>query len=89
MSRSVSITLQNTDDARAIVAAILADNPGAAATQFPSMTKIDCQQRLVVKRASVAERLGRDWDPQELQLSLVTLSGNIDEDDDQFVLAWH
>ena len=24
-----------------------------------------------------------------LQLSLITLSGNIDEDDDQFVLAWH
>ena len=89
MTHAVSITLQNTDDARAIVAAILADNPGATATKFPAMTKIDCQQRLVVKRDSVAERLGRDWDPQELQLSLVTLSGNIDEDDDQFVLAWH
>lgn len=88
MTRNVSITLQNTDDARAIIEAIKADNPDATASDFPAMVKIDCPQRLVVKADTVSEAIGRDWDPQEIHLSIITLSGNIDEDDDQFVIQW-
>ncbi len=33
--------------------------------------------------------MGRAWDVQELQLGLISLAGNIDETEDQFVLAWH
>ncbi|MCB2101642.1 MAG: MmoB/DmpM family protein [Rhodobacterales bacterium] len=88
MTRNVSITLQNTADARPIIEAITEDNPEATVADFPSMVKIDCPGRLVVKQDSVSERIGREWDVQELHLSLITLSGNIDEDDDQFVLAW-
>jgi len=32
--------------------------------------------------------IGREWDPQELQLCLVTLSGNVDEDYDHFTIYW-
>jgi phenol hydroxylase P2 protein len=88
MSRNVSITLQNTADARPIIDAIRSDNPGAEFADFPSMVKIDCPDRLVIKQDTVSENLGREWDVQELHLSLISLSGNIDEDDDQFVLAW-
>jgi phenol hydroxylase P2 protein len=52
------------------------------------MVKINANARLVIKRASVEEKLGRDFDLQEMHVHLVTLSGNIDEDDDEFVLAW-
>jgi phenol hydroxylase P2 protein len=88
MSRNVSITLQNTGDARPIVDAIRADNPGAELSDFPSMIKIDCPGRLVINQQSVSDRIGREWDVQELQLSLISLSGNIDEDDDHFSLSW-
>ena len=84
----VSITFQNTDDARSIIDAIVADNPSAELLSMPSVVKIDAVGSLVINRASVEERLGREWNVQELQLSLITLSGNVDEDDDRFVLAW-
>lgn len=86
--RNVSITFQNNGDARPIVEAIQADNPEAVINHMPALVKIDCAGRLVIKADSVSERLGRDWDPQELHLSVISLSGNIDEDDDQFVLQW-
>lgn len=85
----VSITLQNTDDARPIIEAIAADNPEATLTRFPAMVKIDCPGTLSIKAATVSEMLGRDWDPQELHLSMITLSGNIDEDDELFELSWN
>lgn len=84
----VSITLQNNDDARPIIDAIAADNPDAVMTRYPAMVKIDCPGRMVINADTVSEMVGRDWDPQELHLSMITLSGNIDEDDDKFELAW-
>ena len=88
MSNNVSITLQATPDARPIVEAIAADNPNATLRHYPAMVKIDSPGRIVVKRESVEERLGREFDLQELQLSLISLSGNVDEEDDEFVVAW-
>lgn len=88
MSAPVSITLQNTDEARGIIAAILADNPDAVANRFPAMTKIDCPGQLVMNRETISAELGREYDMQELNLSMVCLSGNVDEDDDRFVLQW-
>lgn len=84
----VSITLQNNDDARPIIEAVEADNPKAQVTFYPAMVKIDSPVRLVVNKASVEQRLGRDWDVQELHLSLVSLAGEVDEEDDYFALEW-
>ena len=88
-TNSVSITLQNTEDARPIVDAIVADNPTAVVQHFPAMVKIDAPGRLTINAETVGEKVGRDWDPQELHLSVISLSGNIDEDDDKFELAWN
>lgn len=89
MPRIVSITLQNTDDARPIIEAILADNPGCAVSNFPGAVKIDRDDTLVIKRESVENRIGRTWDPQEIHLSMVSMAGSLDEDDDQFSLGWN
>ncbi|OIQ79226.1 phenol hydroxylase P2 protein [mine drainage metagenome] len=88
MPRIVSITLQNTDDARPIIAAITDDNPGARVHAMPGIVKIDRDDSLTVRRASVEDRLGRNWDPQEIHLSIVSMAGNLDEDDDYFNLSW-
>lgn len=88
MSRPVSISLQNSQDGFAIIEAIMADNPEAERKAFPAMTKIDCPGRLEIRADSVSERLGREWDPQEIHLSVISLSGTVDEDDGSFILFW-
>jgi phenol hydroxylase P2 protein len=85
---TVFIAFQNTDEVRGIVEAIMDDNPHAVIDMQPGMVKINAAGRLVIKRATIEEKLGRDFDLQEMHVHLVTLSGNIDEDDDEFVLAW-
>jgi phenol hydroxylase P2 protein len=52
------------------------------------MVRIDCEDSLTLKRESVSERMGRSFNLQELHLNLITLSGNIDESDDEFTLSW-
>lgn len=83
------IAFQKNDDSRCIVEAILEDNPGAMVDDQPSMVKIDVPNRLVIKRETVTEKMGREFDLQELQLHLITISGNLDETDDEFTLTWN
>jgi phenol hydroxylase P2 protein len=85
---NVFIAFQTNDDTRPIIESILADNPLAVLDEQPAMVKISAEGRLVVKRESIEERIGRRFDLQELQINLITLSGHLDEDDDQFTLAW-
>jgi phenol hydroxylase P2 protein len=84
----VFIALQANDDMRPVIDAIETDNPHATVHRYPAMVKIDAPGRLEINRATVEELMGRSWDPQELQLGLISLAGNIDETEDQFVLAW-
>jgi phenol hydroxylase P2 protein len=89
MADKVFIAFQNNSEAQPIVDAILADNPEAVANETPGIVKIDCPGRLVVRRETVEEKMGREFDLQELHINLISLGGNIDEDDDEFVLAWN
>ncbi|WP_334175051.1 MmoB/DmpM family protein [Pseudoxanthobacter sp.] len=88
MAQVASITLLHNDDARPVIEAILADNPGVRVMNMPGAVKLDRDQEIVVNRASVEERLGRSWDPQAIQLVLISMAGNLDEDDDHFTLSW-
>ena len=88
MTKPVSITLQNTQDGFAIVEAILADNPEATAVHSPGLVKIDAPGRLVVRRETIEEQTGQRFDLQQIHVNLVTLSGHIDEDDDELSLSW-
>lgn len=83
----VYIALQNNEDARPIIEAIEQDNPEATVNHFPAMVKIDAPGRISVKRETVEELIGREWDPQELHINLISLSGNVEEDDDEFALV--
>jgi phenol hydroxylase P2 protein len=84
----VFIALQTNEDTRPIIEAILADNPHAELDAQPAMVKINAEGQLTVKRASIEELIGRDFDLQELQINLITISGHLDEDDDEFRLSW-
>ena len=84
----VFIAFQLNDDTRSIIEAILADNPHAVLNEAPAMVKIDAEGSLTIHRSSIEALLGRDFVLQELHLNLISLSGNIDETDDEFTLAW-
>lgn len=88
MSNVVTITLQNNDEGRYIIEAIEQDNADAVKTVYPSMVKFDAPERIVVNKATVEDLIGRDWDVQELHLSIVSIGGQVDEEDEYFALEW-
>jgi len=85
----VFIALQTNDDTRQIIQAILADNPHAVCNEQPAMVKIDAENKLVVRRETIEELIGRPYDLQEMQIHMITMSGNLDQTDDEMTLFWN
>ena len=85
---NVFIAFQANEESRPVEEAILADNPNAVATESPGMVKIDAPGHLTINRQSIEDRIGMKFDLQQIHINLITLSGYIDEDDEQFTLSW-
>ena len=86
---NVFIALQANEDTRPIIDAIVIDNPEATVNRQPAMVKIDVPGCMVIRRATIEEQLGRTYDLQELNVNLITLSGNVDDDEDSLTLRWN
>jgi phenol hydroxylase P2 protein len=86
---NVFIAFQKNEETRAIVDAIVADNPNVTVNEQPAMVKLDAPGHMVIRRSTIEQEMGRDFDLQEMQVYLITLSGNIDETDDEFHLTWN
>ena len=84
----VMIGLQDNDESRYIVAAIEQDNPTAVVHYEPAIIRVENEDSLQINRETVEEHLGNEWVVQSIHVNLVTLTGNIDEDDDYFRLQW-
>lgn len=84
----VFIALQTNEETREIIEAILEDNPHAKADFQPAMVKINAEGNIVVRRSTIEERLGRDFDLQEMHVNLISLTGHVDETDDELTLCW-
>ncbi len=89
MTSKVYLALQDNDVSRYIVEAVEADNPGVVVIHQPAMIRMEREGSLVVNKATVESMLGQSWDVQELHLNLVTIGGNVDEDDDCLTLSWN
>ena len=89
MTDSVFIAFQTNDDTRPIIEAIGEDNPAAVINLMPAMVKIDAPDRLEIRRHTIEELIGRDFDLRELHVNLITLGGHVDEDDDTLTLSWN
>jgi len=86
---TVFLALQDVDEARPIVEAVQRDNPGVQVEHQPAMIRLTAEDRMIIKRETVSEILGADWDPQEIQLIMISFGGNLDEDDDHFTIYWN
>lgn len=85
---NVFIAFQANEESRQIVEAILSDNPSAVAVESPGMVKIDAPGRLTIRRETIENLTGTRFNLQQLHVNLITLSGHIDEDDDELTLSW-
>jgi len=86
---TVFLIVQDNEDARPIIEAVEQDNPDANIQYQPGMVRMEVAGRLVVNRETVEDKVGREWDVQELHLNLISLTGNVDEDEDKFEISWH
>ena len=85
----VDIALQENEESRYIVEAIEDDNPDATVIYQPAMIRIENERYLVIKRETVEEKMGREWEIPALHINLITLGGNVDEDEDYMSLTWN
>ena len=85
----VFMIFQDTADARPFIEALTQENPAATVIHQPGLVRFEAMGELGMTREVVAELAGRDVDLQELHLTLISLSGNIAEDDDYFRVTRH
>lgn len=85
----VFMIFQDTADARPFLDAIEDENPEATFDYQPGMVRIEAMGEIKFTQEMVSEKAGRDVDLQELHLTLISLSGNIDEDDEVFSISRH
>ena len=86
--RKASVDIQDNEANRAIIEAIEEDNPEATTMRMPGMVKIVNDGGLHITRASVEKHLGREWETLEFQLAIISMSGNLDLDEDHIDIAW-
>lgn len=87
--RPVGVDIQESEQNRAVIEAIEADNENATVRHMPGMVRVQAPGQLVINRESVEQRLGREWETHEFQLAIISYFGHIKEwDDDQILIAW-
>ncbi len=87
-TQPVFIALQANHDTQPVIEAIRADNPLATVHEYPAMVRITAPGHLVIRRESVEELIGRDYDLRELQVNMISLAGEVDETETEFTLQW-
>jgi len=85
----VFIILQDTEEARPFIEAFEQENSEATVDYQPGIVRIEAHGALGITQEKVSEIVGEDVDLQTLHLVLVSLAGNVDEDDDYFRLSWN
>ena len=85
----VFIALQANEETRSLIDAIVLDNPSAQVRREPAMIRVEAPNRLVINRSTIEEQLGRDYDLQEINVNLITLSGNVDDTEDALTRCWN
>ena len=73
----------------AIIAAIEEDNEGAVVEDYNVYKKVKVPQKLVLKRETVEEQLGADFDMDQVHIYMSSCFGFItDWDEEQLIVEW-
>jgi phenol hydroxylase P2 protein len=87
--RQVGIDIQESEENRGLIDAIKADNPELTIRHMPGLVKVQAPGEIVINRATVEQKLGRDCETGEFHLAIVSYAGNFSEwTDDQIIVKW-
>lgn len=86
--RQAGIDLQDTESNRPVIEGIIEDNPEAEVTNMPGLVRIRTEGSLRVSKATVEKHVGGEWDPEDIQLAIVSMAGNLDIEEDYIEIAW-
>ncbi len=87
--RQVGVDIQESEENRALIEAIEADNADLTIRHLPGLVKLQAPGQIVINRETVEAKLGREWETGEFQLAIVSYAGNFSEwDDDQIIVSW-
>jgi phenol hydroxylase P2 protein len=88
-ARQAGIDLQDTESNRAVIEGIIEDNPNASVDHMPGLVRIRTEGPLRVERTTVEKHMGGEsWDPEDIQLAIVSMAGNLDIEEDYIEIAW-
>ena len=76
-TRTVGIDLQDSEESRALVDAIEEDNPDAEISRMPGLVQIKSTRELVIRRETVEQRMGREWETPIAITFVVLLNATI------------
>ncbi len=77
------------DVVEAIIEAALQDNDGVEVEDFMTFKKVKAPSKLIIRKDSVEEHLGREWSLDEIHLYMASCFGFIeDQDGEQLLLYW-
>ncbi len=77
------------DVVRAIISAIEEDNEGVLVEDFSVFKKVKAPGKLVLKRETVEEYLGQDFDMDQIHIYMSSYFGFIaDWDEEQLIIEW-
>lgn len=86
--RVAGIDLQDTESNRAVIAGIMEDNPDSQIDHMPGLVRIRNENGLHITKATVEKHVGDEWDTEDIQLSIVSLAGNLDIDEEHIDIKW-
>lgn len=86
--RLAGIDIQDTESNHAVVAGILEDNPDATVDHMPGLVRIRRDGGLHITRETVEKHVGDEWETSEIQLAIVSMSGNLEIEEDYIDIAW-
>lgn len=88
--RNVGVDLQDSgEQTMPLIEAITTDNPAAVVSRMPGLVRVQVPTAMTIRRETVESKLGREWETQDFQMSIVSYFGHIsDWDDDEIVIKW-
>ena len=89
-ARVAGVDIQDSEEFRPLIEAIEEDNPDATVLRMPGIVKVQVPGDMTLNRETVEAKLGREWDTNEFQVAMVSMSGNVKEwDEDEIVIGWN
>ncbi len=85
----VGIDLAAGEESEAIVASLLDKNPQLRVRRMPGLVRVESSDPIEIDPPAVAQRLGREWEANDFNLSVVSYFGEITAwDDDGIKIEW-